>query len=174
MIVLGVAPGLAKLAYAVLSFRGGSAAEPIDCDVLHSTGHSETAPMWKIGKSARVHHMIMGVVLDRHPPAALSIGPPLDPKEPTRHVEPVRSLLMSVAMGLRARVVTFETERDLRRSFSRHYGEDMHVGERGLRRAVRCALASPLPTKDRRVMLATATALAGAFEIRSELPARRK
>ena len=174
MVVLGVVPGLAKLAYAVLSFRTESVAVPIDCDVLHATGHSATAPMWKISRSARVHHMIMGVVCNRDPPAALSLGPALDPSEPKNHVEAVRTVLSTMALGLRARCVTFETEKELRRTFSRHYGEDMYIGERGLRMAVRCSLASPLPTKDRRVVLAAAVALAGALQIRSELSASRE
>jgi hypothetical protein len=144
-------------------------AEPIDCDVVHSTGHGETAPVWKVGKSARVHHMIMGVVFGRDPPAVLALGPPLDPSEPGRSVEAVRTVLLSLALGLRARVVAFDTERDVRDALTDHYGDEMTIGERGLRKAVRCSLASPLPSKNRRVVLATAVALAGAFRVRSEL-----
>lgn len=167
--MLGVAPGLASLAYAVLSFRRGeTVAVPVDCDVVHSTGHSETAPIWKISRSARVHHMIMGVVFDRDPPAVLALGPPLDPGEPGRSVEAVHTVLLSLAMGLRARVVSFQTERDVREALSAHYGDEMTIGERGLRKAVRCSLSASLPSKNRRVVLATATALAGAFRVRHE------
>jgi len=170
VIVLGVAPGLEKLAYAVLSFRRGlTVADPIDCDVVHSTGHSETAPTWRVSRSARVHHLIMGTVFDRDPPAVLALGPPLDPEEPSRSVDSVRTVMLALAMGLRARVVQFETEEDVRLALRAHYGEDVTVGVRGLRKAVRYALASELPTKNRRILLAAASALAGAFQVKNEL-----
>ena len=112
--------------------------------------------------------MIMGVVFDRDPPAVLALGPPLDPEEPGRNVDSVRTVLLSLAMGLRARVVSFDTEEDIREALTVHYGDDMTVGARGLGKAVRCSLATALPSKNRRVLLATATALAGAFQIKDQ------
>lgn len=171
--MLGVAPGLAYLAYSVLSLRGDPpVATLVDCDVVHSTGHVETAPIWALSRSARVHHMIMGVVFDRDPPATVCLGPAVDPEEPERSIEQVRTVLSSLAMGLRARVVSFETEDEVRGVLGESVG--MEVGERGMRKAVRCSLTAPMPTRNRRVLLATAIGLAGAHRVRRELrPAGR-
>jgi hypothetical protein len=168
VVVLGVLPGLAGLAYSMLSFRSvDMSADLVDCDVLRGTGHAETAPIWKVGKSARVHRMVMGVVFERDPPTVLALGPPLNPEEPEGHIEIVRGVLVAMATGLKARIVTFDERKQVQRTLERMYDGRMEVGERGLRKAVRCALTEPLPTVNRRVMLATAVALAGAHEVRS-------
>ena len=168
MIVLGVAPGLRSLAYAVLSFRDGSrAAEVVDADVLKASGQSDEASVWAVTRSARVHALVMGVVFDRDPPALLSLGPPTDLGEPALHVEVVCKALTMLAMAIGARIARFPTEPEVRSALGSMYEQE--VGPRSLRKAVQCSLLGRLPTTNRRVLVATATAIAGAYQARTEL-----
>lgn len=170
MVVLGVAPGLSSLAYSVVSFRSEIlVGDAIDCDVLHGNGQSEAAPVWQVTKAARVHQMIMGVVFDRDPPAALALGPPCDPNEPKRHVKIVEETLAGLAMALGAQVVRYKTEEQVLQALIHAFDGRLDIGERGLRKAVRCSLSEPLPSKNRRIVMATAAAVGAAYEVRSEL-----
>lgn len=168
VLVLGVSPGLASCAYSVLSLpKPELKAIPVDMDVLHGTGRSEAALAWEITKSARVHALVMGVVLERQPPAVLSFGPGIG-GEPERHVEAVVTMLTDLGRLFGARIVTFQDEDEIRTELEVALGRGQRVGIRGIRAAVNGMLTERLPTGNRKVMIATAIALAGARRVRVE------
>lgn len=167
MIALGVSPGLAACAYSVLSFPGPELrARPVDTDVLHGTGHSETALAWQISRSTRVHSLVMGVVLERQPPGIVAFGPPLDPKEPVKHADAVVAVLSDLGRLFGARLVHFTDEEEMREELTSALG--VRVGERGVRKAVSDLLIGQLPSSNRRVVIATAVALAGVWRVRGQ------
>lgn len=161
-------PGLAALAYSVLSFRPHELrADPVDCGVLRARGHSDSADQWCIGRSTRVHRLIMGVVFERDPPAALAIGPAFSPKEPASHVLCVATMLAALAMGLRAHVEQLGDEAKIRAALTDIVG--WKVGQRAMRQVVSESLTEQLPSANRRVVVATAAALAAAGKLRGRL-----
>jgi hypothetical protein len=169
VIVLGVVPGLSACAYSVVAIRYDRIlGEIIDCDVLHGNDKPITAPAHEVARSARVHQLVLSVVVGRDPPAALAIGPPYSAKEPDRNVNAVRATLEALVFALseRVRIVNFETELELREAFEPIYSAP--VGERTLKKAVRSVLRTPIPANNRRIMVATAAALAAAHLIRTE------
>jgi len=138
-------------------------------DVLHGTGRSETALAWEITKSARVHALVMGVVLERQPPGVLAFGPGLG-GEPQRHVEAVITMLTDLGRLFGAHVVTFQDEDDIRHELESALRGRQKVGSRGVRAAVNALLTERLPTGNRKCMIATAIALAGARRVRQYRP----
>lgn len=136
-------------------------AVPLDAEILHARPLSHES---SIAKRCRVHQLVLSVVFERHLPAVLSIGPPLDRKEPPEHVAAVETLLRAIATGLGLEVHSFGTERDLLNAL------DPKPTGKQIGRQVNKILDRPLTSRDRRVVLATATALAA---VRDRLDTRR-
>ena len=154
MVVLGVAPGLSELAYAVLAYHSGALqADPVDSDVLHAGRGPVPTSIWQITTRSRVHHMLLGIVCERHTPALMVLGPAVKPKEPIEHVQAVRLILRAIAAGLHIPVVELPEKADMLLAL----GAD----QRSWRRAVTDGLRQPLASQDRRIVLATASAIAG-------------
>lgn len=154
MVVLGVAPGLGELAYAVLAYHSGALqADPIDSDVLHAGRGPLPTADWQISNRSRVHHMLLGIVAERHTPALVVLGPPVRPKEPVEHVQSVRLIIRAIAFGLHIPIIDLPDKTDMILAL----GAD----QRSWRRAVTDGIRGPLPSQDRRIVLATATAIAG-------------
>lgn len=154
MIVLGVAPGLSELAYSVLAFHAAAdQADPIDADVLHAGRGPTPNNPFHIAKRSHVHHMILGVIAERHTPALFVLGPACRTKEPTEHVESVRLVLRVIAMGIQIPVIDLSDKLEMVRAL----GAD----QRSWRSSVDALLRRPLGSADRRIVLATATAVAG-------------
>ncbi len=161
LIVIGVAPGLKSLSYAVIN---ATEATPriIDKDVLLGP---RGASLVNLARKAYVHELILSVVLEREletfgkaprPRAILALGPACNQKEEEQnpaHVVAVRIMLTALARRFGLPVVP--------------------VRERGMRWALRPGkreswysvanrrLSEPLDTDERKLVLAVAIALAG-------------
>lgn len=156
MIVLGIAPGLKSLAYSVLDISAG-AATCLDHDVLLGG----RIPLAAFAKKAYVHALILDVVFERDPPALLAIGPPCNPKEPVEHLFAVAVMLKTLANKFRVNVLDVD---------ARLLGEALTLSPReSLLRVVNRRLKTPLDSDDKRRVLATATALAGAARLGGSL-----
>lgn len=163
MIVLGVAPGLSELAYSVLAcYPDAVLVDPIDADVLHGGRGGPPASVIALQRRTHVHHMILGLVFERHTPALVVLGPASKTNEPDEHVNGVRMLLRVIAEGVRVPVIELPDKLDMIAAL----GAD----QRSWRRSVDDRLREPI-SHDRRIVLATATALAGlnTFRRRSAL-----
>src|SRR5882724_10195824 len=129
MIVIGIAPGLKALTYAVLEFSPlvTDLSEVLDKDVLLGpklAGRDDEAGFLNglvdLAKKAYVHHLILDVVLERalvpfgraaKPWGALAIGPPCNPKEPPEHVAAVRVMLSHLASRFQIPVAQVDESR---------------------------------------------------------------
>jgi len=176
MIVIGVAPGLKALTYAVLEFSRDAPTMVLDKDVLLGPklpGRDDEAGFLRglveLTKKAYVHHLILEVVFERilvpsgrakKPWAALAIGPPCNPKEPPEHVKAVS--LMLTHLGRRFQIPTVEMD-ELR---MQEILEPAHR-ESWLRVCNR-SISEPLDTEDKKSVLAVAVALTGGVIFKEE------
>jgi hypothetical protein len=158
VIVLGIAPGVQALAYSVVAFNGVPLGHPIDCDVLHGGRAPQSQSTFALAKRCRVHHLVLGVVLDRNPPGVIAVGPPVTPKEPPEYVAAIRLMIGALAAGFNVPVVDVPDRRQLM--------EAIAEGERSLWGAVKKNLSVPLGSRDQRILLATGTAVAGAYHVK--------
>lgn len=159
MIALGIAPGLHSVAYSVVATVAAASCpsylKPIDADVLHAGRGLTPRDAWEIARRCRAHRLVLDIVLDRHPPAVLAFGPPCDPTEDPANVALVRLALRTIGDLLRIPVYDFGTYDLLQAAFT---VDDPRAVSAYVRRAVNRA---PL-SRDKRVLLATAAAVAGA------------
>jgi hypothetical protein len=167
MIVIGVAPGLKALSYAVIN-ASGEVPWVIDKDVL-------LGPRLKEGvvdfvKKAYVHYLILDVIFEREletfgksprPTAVLAIGPACNPKEHPEHVQAVRTMLKTLAGKSRIPVVMVD-DAGLARALSPAPRESWL-------RVANARLQEKLDTDDRKIVLAVVVGLAGAALYRKEL-----
>jgi hypothetical protein len=110
VIVLSIAPGIRALAWAIVQFRGRSmSGELVASDVEHHGNKSDLVGGFAdLLSRARVHWLILSVLLDRHAPGVLVIGEPFSKREPPEHVEAMRCLLRSLFLSVGIPVVEFD------------------------------------------------------------------
>ena len=147
MRIIGVAPGLSALAYSVIVVDMNRAVV-VDADVLHARPLSSEV---SLQKRRRVHQLVLGVVFERHMPLVLSIGPPVDPLESPASVQAVEELLSTIAQFAQIRVVRYADKQAVVTALAAD--RTKQIG-----RAVSSFIRT-LPSRDRRVVLATAAAL---------------
>lgn len=155
MIVLGIAPGIASLAYSVVAYEDDSrVGDSLDADVLKAGRSISVASALEAAKRCRAHHLILDVVCDRYVPAMVAIGPPADPGEHGDSIAAVRLLLIALAAALRVPLVQAgDRERLLR---------DLGAEPRTLVRTVRACVPNLSGYRDKRIVLATAAAVVAA------------
>lgn len=155
MFVLGIAPGAQALAYTVLAYeRGRPRSELLDTDVLRA-GRVTAKDALDIARRCRAHQLILDVVLERHPPAILVLGPPANPREPIEHVGLVRVALRLLAATFNVPVADLACFPDLYASL----GVDT---PRQLTSQVRALLdPSTVVPRDKRAFTSLAAAVAG-------------
>ena len=120
----------------------------IDADVLHARALSSES---SVNKRRRVHQLVLGVVFERHMPRVLAIGPPVDPTEDPACVQAVEELLSAIAQLAQIRVLRYADKNAVVTALAAD--RTKQIG-----RAV-SSFVHTLPSRDRRVVLATAAAL---------------
>ncbi len=170
MIVIGVAPGLKALTYAVIETQPGLPAVVVDKDVLLGPklpGRSDEVGFLKglveLSKKAYVHHLILEVIFERalepfgkgelRPRAALAIGPACNPKEPHEHVSAVRLVL--TRLGSRFALPVDQVDEPQMKTLLSAQNEKSWL------RTSNRLTDVPLDTKDPKLVLAVAIGLAG-------------
>jgi len=153
VIVFGVCPGLSAVAYSVLLCEGSGLALPLDNDVLHAGRGVVPRTAAEIAKRWRAHTLILDVVFERNPPALLAVGPPADSSEPAEHVFAARLAAKGIATLLRIPWRDYASMPDLLGAL----GVDR---PRIMTSEVKRSLRGVLGTRDRRVLTATAAAIA--------------
>jgi hypothetical protein len=142
---------LDALAYSVVWWKDGGEVITVDTDVLRCRPLSLEGKL-NPNKRSRVHQLVLSVVAERWPPTVVCIGPPLDPREPELHVQATLVMLRAVAAAMGVPIQRIESEAEL---FRRLDARPPRLGP-----AVQRRLTSPLGTRDRRIVLATAAAVA--------------
>ena len=151
MLVLGIAPGLDALAYSVVWWKDDGDVIAVDTDILRCRPLSLEGKR-NPEKRSRVHMLVLSVVAERFPPTQICIGPVIDPREPELHVQAALLMIRAVAAAGGVPVIRIETEADL---FRRLDARPPRLGP-----AVQRRLTAPIGTRDRRIVLATAAAVA--------------
>jgi hypothetical protein len=155
VIALGISPGLKALGYAVLHFHGGPRAEVVDSDVLHAGRGINVSNAIDVARRVHAHRLVLDVVLSRNPPAVVVLAPQADPRELPEHIALVRLGLMAIGQAFQVQVVDLHDPETLYMAL----GIDSSKGVASvLRGSVKGPTAVP---RDRRVLLATAAAVAG-------------
>jgi hypothetical protein len=133
----------------------------VDSDVLYARTLLEGAA--GVIKRFNVHRLVLGVVTERYVPMTLAIGPNADNSEAQEQVDAMCALLRAMAAGVRITVFEVRTKPAL--------CGVLQVKETGIGRCVNRSLHRGLASRDRRIVLATAAALAAAKMPRPEQPA---
>jgi hypothetical protein len=108
----------------------------------------------------RAHKLMFDIIFDRWPPAVISIGPRSTDDEPLEWVMFMRAAMFELGKSLRVPVTLFDDDRALALGL----GAEAGARGSGLKTLVRRRLPEFCSNK-RRVILATATAIAGASRI---------
>jgi len=166
-VVLGVAPGLNAVGYCVIDVDTDGMSHCLDYDVLMGNRAAQLeragadlslANLAQLVLRFRVHAKIIGVLFERHYPAVLAIGPAALTKEPPEHIRASRSALVGMATLFGVRVIDV-TQADMKTAFPT---------EKKLHSIVLDHLATPIESRDRRVLRAAGSALAAAQQVRAE------
>jgi len=155
VIALGISPGLRALGYAVLHINGAPRAELIDSDVLHAGRGISVQNAIDVARRVHAHRLVLDVVLDRNPPAVVVLAPQADPREAPEHIALVRLGLMALGQAFRVPILDLHDPEAL-------YAALGVEGSKGVASTLRDAVRGPSAvSRDRRVLLATAAAVAG-------------
>jgi len=155
VLVLGLTSGLSSLGYSVLSTTP-SHLDQIDCDLLAGSRMASSS----IWTRCNAHRLILTVILERHPPTVLALGPPVERGEPPEFVTEMRLMMRSIAALIRVPVVEYSEEESVITALD--FGAARSRAKRRLNGLVAHHLGMRHST-NRRIVLATATALAAAF-----------
>lgn len=152
MIAIGFTSGLDSVACSVVEFSP-------ETDVLWWEVMPGPRKKRKVSPMRRYHaHKLMfDIIFDRWPPAVIAVGPPSAPTEPLEWVVLMRTAMVELGRSLRVPTVIFDTDRDVGRALG---ARDLSRGN-GLKSLVKRQIESFSSNKPR-VVLATATAMAGA------------
>lgn len=159
MIALGIAPGLRALGYAVLQANGAPRAELLDSDVLHAGRGITVQNAIDVARRVHAHRLVLDVVLARNPPGIVVLAPQADLAEPPEHIALVRLGLMALGQAFQVRILDLHNPADLYEALGIESSKGIAPT---LRASVRGPTAVP---RDRRVLLATAAAVAGWREV---------
>lgn len=108
----------------------------------------------------RAHKLMFDIIFDRWPPAVISLGPPSGKDEPLEWVMFMRAAMFELGKSLRVPVTLFDSDSSLA------VGLGAELGTRGS--GLKTLVQQHLPdfsSNKRRVVLATATAIAGAVRV---------
>lgn len=154
VVVLGVAPGIKRLAYVVLLARGEHP-RMLDHDVVRGARTQAATPESELRRKAGIPLKILEVVIERAPPVVIAVGPPGFESEPTLHIQMCRvALRLLVAamneQGFRIQYREWPTREELA----------AELGSRSLRGATKKIDGIAL-IRGKPLELAAASALAG-------------
>lgn len=110
----------------------------------------------------RAHKLMFDIIFDRWPPAVISLGPPSTDDEPLEWVMFMRAAMFELGKSLRVPVTLFDSNSALAIGL----GAELGTRGSGLKTLVRQRLPE-FHSNKRRVVLATATAIAGAARVQS-------
>lgn len=166
--MLGIAPGVQALAYSVLAYRPGvTRAELLDADVLRAGRKLTVQDAIDVARRCRAHQLILDVVLKRHPPALIVLGPQANPREDIDHVAVVRYALQVIGQTVGVPVTDLPGSPELYAAL----GVD---NPRGVSQQIRNAIEGPQAVpRDKRALLAVAAAVAGGKRVLAAAPPPR-
>lgn len=159
MIAIGLTSGLGSIAYSVL------AVSP-EHEMLYSEVMPGPRKRRGVSQHRRynAHRLMLSMIFERWPPAVIGLGPASTDDEPLEWIAFMRAAIFEVGKALHVPVVLFDTDERIAQGLG---ARDLRRGS-GLKSLIRRELPEFTSNK-RRVILATATAMAGATQIQNTL-----
>ncbi len=154
---IGLTSGLGSVAYSVLEVSTGP--EMLGWEVMPGPRKKRDVSQWRRYKA---HRRMFEAIFDRWPPSVIGLGPPSTADEPPEWVIFMRTAVLELGKYVGIPVVLFDTDKHLVRVLSAEAG----YASLGLKTLVQKQMPGFVSNK-RRVILATATALAGAAHLRA-------
>ena len=160
MISIGLTSGLDSIACSVVQVLPSS--EMLYWEVM-------PGPRKKRGvlphRRYHAHKLMLDMIFDRWPPAVISLGPPSSKDEAIEWIVLMRTGVVELGRSLKIPVMIFDTDVALASALG---VADLHSRGNGLKALVHKALPD-FGSNKKRVILATATAMAGAHQARDTL-----
>lgn len=160
LISIGLTSGLGSVAYSVVGFSS-SAPEMLWREVMPGPRKRRNVPAWRRYNS---HRLIISTVFDRWPPAVISLGPPSSDDEPIEWITLMRAAIFELGRWRKIPVLVFDDDVQIARGLG---APDIGRGS-SLKALVRRQMPN-FSSNKRRIILATATAMAGATQFRTQL-----
>ena len=160
MIAIGLTSGLQSIAYSVLAVEQDGA-DLLYWEVMPGPRKRRAVPP---GRRYHAHRLMLSMIFERWPPAVIGLGPPSSDEEPMEWVAFMRTGLFEMGRFTGVPVVLFDTDD--------HLLTGLGEPELGRRNGLKTLIRRQLPTfssNKKRVILATATAMAGATRVRNTL-----
>ena len=157
LIAIGLTSGLGSIAYSVLALSS----EP---DLLWWEVMPGPRKRRNVSASRRyhAHKLMLDMIFDRWPPTVIALGPRSTDDEPIEWVTFMRTAIFSLGQAIRVPVVLFDTDLQIA------LGMGVEDTSRGLKTLVRQQMPT-FNSNKRRVIVATAAAIAGATQVRNTL-----
>lgn len=155
MIAIGFTSGLDSIACSVIDVSTDT--EVVWCEVMPGPRKRRGVTLIR---RYRAHRLMFDIIFDRWPPSVIALGPPSAPEEPLESIVLMRTAMFELGRSLRVPVVLFDRAEDVGRGLG---ACDLSRGN-GLKSLVRRRIES-FSSNKKRVVLATATAMAGALKI---------
>lgn len=160
LIAIGLTSGLGSIAYSVLDVSSAES-ELLWWEVMPGPRERRKVSHYRRYKA---HRLMLSMIFDRWPPTVIALGPPSTDDEPTEWVVFMRAAVFELGRYLNVRVVLFDTDEKIAAELG---AADRGRGN-GLKSLVRKRLTDFNSNKPR-VILATATAMAGAIQLENSL-----
>jgi hypothetical protein len=161
LIAIGLTSGLGSIACSVLDVSD----DPDEAIPLNVWSEVLSGPRKRRGVSHgrryHAHKLMLDMYFHRWPPGVIALGPPSEKDEPLEWIVFMRSAMFELGKSLRVPVVLFDTDEAVARGLGA-------TGGTGLKALIRRQMPN-FSSNKRRVILSTATAMAGAAQNRSTL-----
>jgi hypothetical protein len=159
LIAIGFTSGLDSIACSVIAVT--SRTKLVWWEVMPGPRKKRAVPYQR---RYHAHKLMLDIIFDRWPPAVISIGPPSSEDEPLEWVVFMRTAMFELGRSLRVPVQLFDTDRDVASGLG---ACDLSRGN-GLKTLIRKQLPNFTSNKPR-VILSTATAMAGAAQLQHSM-----
>lgn len=160
LITIGLTSGLGSIACSVLAVSDDKV-QKLWSEVMSGPRKRRDVPHQRRYKA---HKLMLDMFFDRWPPGVIALGPPSEKTEPLEWIVFMRSAMFELGKSLRVPVVLFDTDAAVARALGAVEGR----GGTGLKSLIRREMPR-FSSNKRRVILSTATAMAGAMQQRSLL-----
>lgn len=159
MIAIGLTSGLGSIAYSVLLVQP-EASELLGYEVMPGPRKRRNVSHWR---RYHAHRLMLDMIFRRWPPAVIGLGPPSTDDEPLEWIGFMRAGVFELGKYWRVPVMLFDTDERVAAGMEGHVGKGS-----GLKSLIKKNMPDFCSNK-KRVILATATALAGATQVRNSL-----
>lgn len=158
VVAMGITPGLASVGFCALEFERAGKIRAIDFDILIGTRPTQRkklgipeptalSSLTELVDRFRVHGHLLKVIVERHEPIVVAVGPPAKTREPVEFSIAATKAIQ--AMGQLIGIPVYEVNKTLINQYfpGAHFARDIQL-----------RLTRKVKSTDRRILLAAASA----------------